>query len=147
MKLSCLAITALTAFALWSSACFAESPATERPVGFDPTDFSSVRGKSGIPVAVLEQFASLCGDCLLADVGEPFNSTDVITPALPARRLLVAGVSASTWFLEYEHGGRGLHSHFALFEMRDGHASCVWANGPPPRGCRPRAEVSEICAW
>ena len=38
-------------------------------------------------------------------------------------------------------------AHFALFELRDGTVSCLWANGPPPTGCRSRVAVYEICAW
>jgi hypothetical protein len=125
----------------------AGASAPERPPDFQPSDYRLVRSKAEVPAAVLDSFSSLCGGCTLADIGAPFNATDVVQPGLPARRLLSAGVSASQWFLEYEHGGRGLHSHFALFELRDGAASCLWANGLPPTGCRPRAAMYEICAW
>jgi hypothetical protein len=117
------------------------------PSGFNRSEYRPVSSISEVPAAVLDLFSSLCGGCALADIGAPFNATDVIQPGLPPRRLLSAGVSGSQWFLEYEHGGRGLHSHFALFALQGGAASCLWANGPPPTGCRPRAAVYEICAW
>jgi hypothetical protein len=63
------------------------------------------------------------------------------------RRLVAAGVSGDRWFLEYEHGGRGLHTHFAVFEVRDGKATCAWANGVPPSGCRPGEAIHDSCAW
>jgi hypothetical protein len=123
----------------------ASSP--ERPSDFQPSHYRLVHGKSEVPAAVLDSFSALCGGCPLADIGAPFNATDIVYPGLPARRLVSAGASRTQWFLEYEHGGRGLHSHFALFELRDGTASCLWANGPPPTGCRPRAATYDICAW
>jgi hypothetical protein len=51
-------------------------------------------------------------DHRLADRGAPFQSTDVVMPGhLPWRRLVLAAASGDTWFIHYEHGGRGLHSH------------------------------------
>jgi hypothetical protein len=48
----------------------------------------------------------------IADHGAPFQSTDVVMPGRPPwRRLIIAAVSGETWFVHYEHGGIGLHSH------------------------------------
>ena len=117
------------------------------PSDFHASDDRYVRSKSEIPTAVLDRFSSLCGGCALADIGTAFNATDVVAADLPMRRLVAAGASGDRWFMEYDHGGRGLHSHFALFEVRDGTATCAWANGAPPGGCRPREAVRETCAW
>ena len=51
-------------------------------------------------------------DHRLADRDAPFQSTDVVTQhGLPWRRLVLAAASGDTWFIHYEHGGEGLHSH------------------------------------
>jgi hypothetical protein len=57
----------------------------------------------------------------LADRGAPFRSTDVLMGRDPAsRRLVLAAVSGDTWFIHYEHGGYGLHSHLvALTRSRN----------------------------
>jgi hypothetical protein len=48
----------------------------------------------------------------LADRGAPFQSTDVVMRGGgPSRRLVLAAASGDTWFIHYEHGGIGLHSH------------------------------------
>jgi hypothetical protein len=125
--------------------------AAERPPNFERADYRAVAGKAEIPATVLDLFDSLCGGCALADIGEPYNATDHIRPGLPMRRLVVAGVKDGNWFLEYEHGGRGHHSHFTLFALDEGAARCIWANGSPAKGCRPRAavdsEIGSTCEW
>jgi len=142
-----LAAVLATGAILATQSLSAAGPAPERPAGFQAGDYRAIHSRSEIPAPVLDLFSSLCGGCRLADFGGPFNATDVIQPDLPRRRLTAAGVSGDRWFLEYEHGGRGLHSHFALFELRSGKATCLWANGPPPTGCRPRAAVQGTCPW
>ena len=52
-------------------------------------------------------------DDRLADHGEPFEATDVLTRK-PPRRLLLAGHSAHRWFVAYEVGGRGHHVVLAV---------------------------------
>jgi hypothetical protein len=123
------------------------SAAPERSPGFKLSEYTTVHTKAEIPPAILESFSSLCGDCPLADIGSAYNATDFIEPGLPQRRLVAAGFSGSRWFLEYEHGGRGLHEHFALFELRGNHATCVWAGGAPPAGCQPQAATRGPCGW
>jgi hypothetical protein len=119
----------------------------DRPPDFKFSEYTTVHAKAEIPPAVLEAFSSLCGGCPLADIGAPFNATDFVEPGLPERRLIAAGVSGSHWFLEYEHGGRGLHEHFVLFDLRNNHATCEWAGGAPPAGCQPRAAIRGPCGW
>lgn len=48
----------------------------------------------------------------LADRGEQFGATDVMERGnQPSRRLVLAARAGDTWFIHYEHGGRGLHTH------------------------------------
>lgn len=48
----------------------------------------------------------------IANPGEPWTSTDDIADiALPMRRLVFAGASTEIWFIFYQHGGHGRHSH------------------------------------
>jgi hypothetical protein len=49
----------------------------------------------------------------IADRGQKFNCTDLIDPALPRRRLVLAGVSAECVLISVERGGRG-HSFSVL---------------------------------
>jgi hypothetical protein len=52
-------------------------------------------------------------DRRIADRGASFTEGDALMPGYnpPSRRLVLAAVSGDTWFIHYEHGGRGLHSH------------------------------------
>ena len=59
-------------------------------------------------------------DHRLADRGAGFEATDVIGPEnLPERRLILAVCAGDTWFIHYEHGGRGYHSHLAALTRAD----------------------------
>lgn len=60
---------------------------------------------------------------IMADVGEPFRATDVITDDRPSRRFVVAGHapdSPAWWVICYEHGGIGYHYHIALMMLSNG---------------------------
>ena len=51
-------------------------------------------------------------DHRMADRDAPFNAADVRSGGHPpSRRLVLAAASGDAWFIHYEHGGRGLHSH------------------------------------
>ena len=51
-------------------------------------------------------------DRRLADHGAPFEATDALGPENhPQRRLVLATHVGDTWFIHYEHGGFGYHSH------------------------------------
>jgi hypothetical protein len=51
----------------------------------------------------------------IADIGKPFNSTDVKKENLPSRRIIDFAVTSITSCLWYEHGGRGHHQHLVIF--------------------------------
>jgi hypothetical protein len=57
----------------------------------------------------------------IADRGAPFRATDVMERGLPpSRRLILAAASPDVWFIHYQCGGWGLHSHLvALARTRN----------------------------
>jgi len=56
----------------------------------------------------------------LANPNEEFNATDFIEdPNIPRRRLVFAGLSSDSWFVCYEHGGRGKHCHLVIFSVKE----------------------------
>jgi hypothetical protein len=59
-------------------------------------------------------------DRRLADRGAGFEGTDAIGPEnFPQRRLVLAARAGDTWFIHYEHGGRGYHSHLVALTRSD----------------------------
>lgn len=116
--------------------------------------YDLIESLSELPPPLLEATLDLCDRCEIADVGENFQETDVITlGGGPPRRLIRAGHSGPRWFVHYEHGGRGYHEHTALFDLEG--ASAVFAGGATfnsERGaithvystCSPR---SSGCEW
>ena len=71
---------------------------------------------SSLPLAVRDALRELCAPCEFADSDAPWNPTDVIN-GRPQRRLLMASETASGWRIEYDHGGRGRHTHVVVFEL------------------------------
>ncbi len=54
----------------------------------------------------------------MANPGKKFEKTDFITDAsIPMKRLILAGNYGNKCFVHYEHGGIGLHSDLALFQL------------------------------
>jgi hypothetical protein len=83
---------------------------------FQRAEWSTVRSLAQVPPEVLASLRIRLGeDPRIADAGEPFDATDVLT-GLPRRRLVLAGRSSSDWFIVYEQGGRGHHLVFVDFE-------------------------------
>ena len=70
---------------------------------------------SQIPAPVVRALIALCAPCAFADVGAPWEATDVISDNLPQRRLTRVEHIGAEWHIEYEHGGRGKHSHNVIF--------------------------------
>ena len=56
----------------------------------------------------------------IANPGEPFNSTDVITPSLPLTQLSWAGISKDFGFVLYKQGGFAPHQVLLLIEIEKG---------------------------
>jgi hypothetical protein len=55
-------------------------------------------------------------DRRIADYGAEFDpGCTGGTGALPSRRFALAVYIGDRWFVEYEHGGRGRHSHLVVF--------------------------------
>jgi hypothetical protein len=80
----------------------------------------------------------------LADPGAPFSAGDAMLPGKnpPARRLVLAGKSASSWFILYEHGGIGLHTHIIVFSRISDQWRIVYAG----RGLYEYDELSKLKA-
>jgi hypothetical protein len=82
--------------------------------------FVKVETLSGVDPAVATQLRSKVAGPI-ADRGEPFQATDVITDDRPQRRFVLAGRSddaGTFWVVCYEHGGIGYHYHVALFQSQ-----------------------------
>jgi hypothetical protein len=63
---------------------------------------------------LLRQFRD---DARLADSGAAFSAGCDFGPGSPpSRRLVLAAYAAGRWFIQYEHGGVGLHAHLFVFE-------------------------------
>jgi len=81
-----------------------------------------------IPPAVMADLsARMKHDPRLANPREPFNRTDVVDPRYPMRRLVLGGLGARSWFVSYEHGGRGYHRHLVVYAQRDGRPTLAYA--------------------
>jgi hypothetical protein len=81
-----------------------------------------------IPPGVMADLsARMKHDPRLANPGERFNRTDVVDPRSPMRRLVLAGLGARSWFVTYEHGGRGYHRHLVVYAQRGGRPTLAYA--------------------
>ncbi len=60
---------------------------------------------------VITDFCEIHFNGQIANIGEPFNVTDIKRDNLPFRRIIDFAVTSSTAYLWYEHGGRGYHQH------------------------------------
>jgi hypothetical protein len=79
---------------------------------------------AGVRTALNELFGSKTLE--MADPGQPFQATDVmVTPRLPARRLVAAGCSADHCLVYYERGGFAHVHQIALFSTTDATARLV----------------------
>jgi hypothetical protein len=70
-------------------------------------DYKIVRKVADLPAGMLKLYTAKGGSRIaIADPGEEFEATDVITdPDLPRRRLMFAGVVQDRAFMHYEQGG------------------------------------------
>src|SRR5262245_40596960 len=79
------------------------------------------------PAVIADLSARMQHDPRLANPGERFNRTDVVDSRYPMRRLVLAGLGARSWFVSYEHGGRGYHRHLVVYAQRDGRPMLAYA--------------------
>jgi len=78
-----------------------------------PTSQLNSLGK--LPGSLKSWIASTIGP--MADRGQPFNSTDVVTKGLPATRFTRAGRFGNYWFVMFERGGIAYSKHVVLLHL------------------------------
>ncbi len=86
---------------------------------FLTADYRIVQKVADLPAGIRKLYTVNGGSRVaIADPGERFEATDVITdPDLPRRRLIFAGVAQGRAFIHYEEGGIG-HSYIVeLFRL------------------------------
>ena len=120
--------SAVVTFALSASSFAASTPTALEPLfGSDPAVVHHLAELD--PVVrqlLLRRFED---DRRIADYGAEFDpSCSGGTGGLPSRRFALAVHTAGRWFVEYEHGGRGRHSHLIVFS-RSGASWRVVYNG------------------
>lgn len=71
-------------------------------------DCTTIHASKELPDSIMNAFATMTHTkpFALADPNANFNSTEMIVPGIPQRRLVLAGRCQDRWFIEYEHGGR-----------------------------------------
>jgi len=103
-------------------------PAEDRKVLLDASRFHEVRSTTNLPSAIL----ALCdggGDGKLAEPGQNWNATDVITdPTLPGKRLIWAVVGGEYYVVHYERGGIAHTFHILVAKLGKNEAkpTMVW---------------------
>jgi len=117
---------------LWiaiQSLCYADVtklPAEDRKALLDASRFHEVHATSDLPSAIL----ALCdggGDGKLAEPGQNWNATDVITdPALPGKRLIWAAVGGEYYVVHYERGGVAHSFHILVAKLTKNDVKPRW---------------------
>lgn len=105
--------------------------------------FGIVTSIRGLPLGVRDGLQTLFGSSALniAEPGAPFQVTDeVVTPALPVRRLVAAGCSIDHCLVYYERGGVAHTWQVALFHWTPALTRFEWG-GVAPRGL---ASIDEV---
>jgi hypothetical protein len=108
---------------------------TERRA-FLAEDYKILRSVTELPEGIVKDF-TVKGETriAMADPGEKFEATDVISdPTLPRRRLIFAGVAGDRAFVHYELGGMGKSFVIEFFRLKSPEiAAGAWhgfCNGP-----------------
>jgi len=119
----------LVSLVMWAVGCADSSKlsAEHRRVLQDASRFHEVHATTNLPPAVV----ALCrdDDGRLAEPGQKWEVTDVITDAtLPRKRLIWAATDGEYFVIHYERGGRGhgFHVLVATCQPKDGDAKVVW---------------------
>ena len=91
--------------------------AEDRKALLDASGFREIRATSALPSATL----ALCdggGDGKLAEPGQKWNATDVITdPTLPGKRLIWGAVGGEYYVVHYERGGIAHTYHILIAKL------------------------------
>jgi hypothetical protein len=85
--------------------------------------FHEVATLSDVPPAIRSQLGGRSG---IADRGECFNATDVVSSPCPTSRFLAAGQDQDAWLVALERGGRGYHVDVLLFSSPGAVADRKW---------------------
>jgi hypothetical protein len=128
--MKCLNLCLLLAAAIQSlcSADVTKLPAEDRKALLNASRFHEVHATTNLPPAIL----ALCdcgGDGKLAEPGQKWNATDVITdPTLPGKRLIWAAIGDSYYVVHYERGGidHSFHILVAKLTKDDAKPKVVW---------------------
>ncbi len=128
--MKCLNLCLLLAAAIQSlcSADVTKLPAEDRKALLNASRFHEVHATTNLPPAIL----ALCdggGDGKLAEPGQKWNATDVITdPTLPGKRLIWATVGSEYYVVHYERGGidHSFHILVAKLSKDDAKPKVVW---------------------
>ncbi len=128
MKHLTLHLLLVTAIQSLCCADVTKLPAEDRKVLLDASRFHEVRSTTNLPSVIL----ALCdggGDGKLAEPGQNWNATDVITdPSLPGKRLIWAVVGGEYYVVHYERGGIAHTFHILVAKLgkNDAKPTMVW---------------------
>ena len=119
-------VAALLVVASMAGACASESPVNT--VEWQGHLLREVRSVAQLPGALQSSLGvNRPGVDGVADRGQPFNPTDVISDdRVPMRRFLVAGSDGDTWLVAIERGGRGYMVEVFLFTAQEPRAKQRW---------------------
>lgn len=93
-----------------------------RSADWNKLHFTEVRTLAALPAPARQALsADGSGTTGIAEKGARYNSTDVLNPALPRRRFLVAGVDGDNALIALEIGGRGRHVEAYLVQPEQGY--------------------------
>lgn len=112
----------IVAWACSHESMHGSAPAPQPLLGEAGTSFlhqpwTPIATMSAMPREVIAALISrFCGDPRMADVGQPFDATDIVE-GHPSRRFVLGGIAGRTCFVAYERGGIGHHIVLAMFDM------------------------------
>lgn len=102
--------------------------------------FTEVRDAAAFPASCRRGFAALARthDFELANPGQPYQATDVVSRRLPWRRLFIGGASSDRCVVFYEIGGFATHRAVVVLDISQKTPVLVWggADGKNPADLR-----------
>lgn len=102
------------------SLCYADVtklPLEDRKALLDTARFHEVHATSDLPSAILA-FCDGGGDGKLAEPGQKWNATDVISdPTLPGKRLIWGAIGGEYYVVHYERGGIAHTFHILVAKL------------------------------